>query len=111
MTGTSFPTGMFVALIVSGFFYDRFSKSQLSICLTTLLLIGVSCVLCLWGIDLAPKAYHVPLSIACLFLLGFSISPAYYIPMSVFSVSFGGRHSGFLVSFIDIFGYAGALVF
>ena len=111
MTGTSFPIGMFVALIVSGFFYDRFSKRQLSVCLTTLLLIGVSCVLCLWGMDLAPKAYRVPLSIGCLFLLGFSISPAYYVPMSVFSVSFGGRHSGFLVSFIDIFGYAGALVF
>ena len=31
--------------------------------------------------------------------------------MSVFSVSFVGRHSGFLVSFVDIFGYAGAVVF
>ena len=111
MAGTSFPIGMFVALIVSGFLYDRFSKRQLAICLTTLLMIGISCVLCLWGMDLAPKAYRVPLSITCLFVLGFSISPAYYVPMSVFSVSFGGRHSGFLVSFIDIFGYAGALVF
>ena len=31
--------------------------------------------------------------------------------MSVFSISFGGRHSGFLIALIDVFGYAGAFVF
>ena len=80
MAGTSFPIGMFVALIVSGFLYDRFSKRQLAICLTTLLMIGISCVLCLWGMDLAPKAYRVPFSITCLFVLGFSISPSVLCP-------------------------------
>ena len=46
-----------------------------------------------------------------IFLFGFSISPAYYIPMSLFSITFGGRHSGFLIAFIDVCGYAGAFVF
>ncbi len=31
--------------------------------------------------------------------------------MSIFAVSFGGKHSGFLVSLIDVFGYSGALLF
>ena len=46
-----------------------------------------------------------------IFLLGLTISPAYYVPMSVFAVSFGGKHSGFLVALIDVFGYSGALLF
>ncbi len=46
-----------------------------------------------------------------IFVFGFSISPAYYIPMSVFSIAFGGKHSGFLIALIDVFGYAGAFVF
>ncbi len=31
--------------------------------------------------------------------------------MSVFSIAFGGKHSGFLIAFIDVCGYAGAFVF
>ena len=46
-----------------------------------------------------------------IFVFGFSISPAYYVPMSVFSVAYGGKHSGFLINLIDIFGYAGAMTF
>ncbi len=54
---------------------------------------------------------QVPAAIGLIFLMGFSLSPAYYIPMSVFSVSFGGKHGGFLVALIDVFGYAGAMLF
>jgi OPA family sugar phosphate sensor protein UhpC-like MFS transporter len=46
-----------------------------------------------------------------IFLFGFSISPAYYIPMSVFSIAFGGKHSGFLIALVDVFGYTGAFLF
>ena len=31
--------------------------------------------------------------------------------MSVFAVKFGGKHSGFLVALIDVFGYGGAILF
>ena len=30
--------------------------------------------------------------------------------MSIFSISFGGPHSGFLVALIDVFGYIGAFL-
>ena len=72
---------------------------------------SVLCVTALWNLDHLPLTIRTPAAIALIFLLGLSISPAYYVPMSVFSVSFGGKHSGFLVSLIDVFGYCGALLF
>ena len=59
-----------------------------------------------------PLATSMQLNVAMaiIFVLGFSISPSYYVPMSIFAIDFGGKHSGFLVAAIDIFGYSGALV-
>ena len=102
---------MFVSLLFSGYLYDRVQDLSRVILIAALLSISCGCVVSLWRIDLFPSAIQTEASIVILFLLGFTISPAYYIPMSIFSVSFGGRHSGFLVSVIDIFGYAAALLF
>jgi phosphoglycerol transferase MdoB-like AlkP superfamily enzyme len=44
-------------------------------------------------------------------VLGLCLSPCYYIPASVFSMEFGGRHSGFLVSLLDALGFATTAVF
>jgi len=113
MAGSAFPTGMFVALVASGVFYDRLSKRQLVWAVGGLL--GLSClsVLFLWSLPSLSLAasLKLPAATISIFLFGFSISPAYYIPMSVFSIAFGGRHSGFLIALIDVFGYAGAFVF
>ena len=40
-----------------------------------------------------------------------AISPAYYIPMSVFAIRFGGIHCGLLVGLIDALAYFGAMIF
>ncbi len=113
LAGSAFPTGMFVALIASGVCYDRLSKRQLVGAVGGLL--GLSCfsVLFLWGLPSLPLAASLRLLAATIsiFVFGFAISPAYYIPMSVFSIAFGGRHSGFLIALIDVFGYTGAFVF
>ncbi len=111
MAGSCFPAGMFSALLFTSFFYDRLSKKQLIGALGGLLILGCCCVLVLWNLDQVPVAWRSGAAIATIFLLGLSISPAYYVPMSIFAVSFGGKHSGFLVSLIDIFGYGGALLF
>ena len=55
--------------------------------------------------------FELALTIGLIFAFGFAISPAYYIPMSVFSISFGGRHCGLLVGLIDAFAYFGAMIF
>ena len=111
MAGSSFPLGMFVALILTSFLYDRLSKSQLIWALGGLLSVSCLAVTVLWNLGLVPEAVRTPAAIVTIFLLGLTISPAYYVPMSVFSVSFGGKHSGFLVALIDVFGYSGALLF
>jgi len=68
-------------------------------------------VLLLWRLEIVPEDMRTVVAITTIFLLGLAISPAYYVPMSVFSVAFGGKHAGFLVAIIDIFGYGAALLF
>ena len=111
MAGTAFPAGMFTALLLTSFFYDRLSKQQLIIALGAQLIFSCLAVLLLWKLDFIAASLQPPIAIITLFLLGLAISPAYYVPMSVFSVAFGGKHAGFLVAVIDIFGYAAALIF
>lgn len=113
MAGSSFPAGMFLALLVTSAVYDGLSKQQLVRVLGGLLGLACLCVLGLWnlgGLPLPPEA-RVPAAMALLFVFGFALSPAYYVPMSVFGIAYGGPHSGFLIALIDVFGYAGALVF
>ena len=44
-------------------------------------------------------------------IFGLAIAACYYIPMSVFSVDFGGKHYGMLVGIIDTMGYLAAMTF
>ena len=113
MSSTSFLAGMFAALVAAGILYDRFSQRQLVGVLGGLLACGCACVLLLWSLPNIglPESLKSPVVISTLFAFGFSIATAYYIPMSIFAIAFGGPHSGFLVSMIDIFGYSAALTF
>lgn len=111
MAGSSFPAGMFAALLLTSFVYDKLSKRSLVWILGGMLTLGCGCVIALSNLGIVSESIRSPVAIAVLFLLGLSISPAYYIPMSVFSVRFGGKHSGMLVSLIDVFGYGGAMLF
>ena len=109
--GTAFPMGMFAALLITSFYYDRLSKLQLIGVIGCQLLFSAGAVLLLWHLDIVPESMRSEVAITTIFLLGLAISPAYYVPMSVFSVAFGGKHAGFLVAVIDIFGYAAAMLF
>ena len=48
---------------------------------------------------------------ALILLFGVLTSPAYYIPMSIFSIEFGGPHSATLVCLIDMGGFAASASF
>lgn len=111
MAGMAFPTGMFAALVATSFVYDRLTKAQLIACLGGLLTVSCLCVALLWRFDVIPYQARTVVAIATLFLLGFSVSPAYYVPGSVFAVSYGGKHSGFLIALVDICGYSASFVF
>ncbi len=113
MVSSVFPMGSLGGLIVSIFFYDRFSKKSLTRILTINLAVATLAVVTLkylpgFGLD---NSINYMIAIACIFVFGFCISPAYYIPMSVFSIEFGGPHSATLVCLLDAFGFAASASF
>ncbi len=108
MAGSAFPAGSFLALLAAGPIYDALSKRGHVFFLGGTLVVAVGCVV---GIQNLPAGTGHWTVMSLLFLFGVVVSPAYYIPMSVFSISFGGKHSGFLVALLDVFGYAGAFLF
>ncbi len=61
-----------------------------------------------WGLENQTRVY---LSLTLLFVFGLCVSPCYYLPMSVFSIEFGGPHSGFLIALLDALGFAAFAVF
>jgi hypothetical protein len=53
----------------------------------------------------------LPVALGLILVFGMMISPAYYVPMSVFSIEFGGVHSATLVCLIDMSGFAASATF
>jgi MFS family permease len=110
---TAFPLGMFVAVLGAGFLYDRLSRQQRVWVVGGLLasgLLSIGVMLTLLGADVPPKQ-AATLCLIAVFWFGVAVAPAYYLPMSVFAISFGGPFCGFLICLFDMFGYAGAFMF
>ena len=113
LASSAFPLGCLVAVFGGGFVYDKLSKKNIVYAMGASLAIAV---LCLLGLRLLGEVdfgngLELILTITLIFVFGFAISPAYYIPMSVFSIRFGGKHCGLLVGLIDAFAYFGAMMF
>jgi MFS family permease len=58
-----------------------------------------------------PDSFKFPLAIVILFFYGFTLAPAYYLPASVFSNEFGGKHCALLVGLVDVAGYSASGLF
>lgn len=113
MASSVFPMGSLLGLVASVAFYDRFSKKGLRRALTIALCAATGCVLTLQflpSFGLGPEL-NFPIALAMILLFGIMTSPAYYIPMSIFSIEFGGPHSASLVCLIDAFGFAASASF
>lgn len=108
-----FPTGSLTGLVASIAFYDRFSKRGLRRILTIALVLASICILTLKYLPAFEFTSDVNYIVALvsIFLFGLSISPAYYIPMSIFSIEFGGQHSATLVCLLDAFGFGASATF
>lgn len=113
MASSAFPLGCLVAVSSGGFLYDKLSKKNIVYTMSATLVVAVLCLLSLrlLGAYDFGSTFELALTIFLIFLFGFAISPAYYIPMSVFSIGFGGKHCGLLVGLIDAFAYFGAMMF
>jgi len=100
-------------MLAGGFVYDRLTKRGVMVVMSASLVIATGCLAFLWLLpspNVDSTVGIVP-AIVAIFLLGTAISPAYYLPMSVFSIHFGGQHCGVLIGLIDACGYGLAIVF
>jgi len=113
MASAAFPMGCLIAVFSGGFVFDSLSKRNVMLVMGGSLIIAILCLLFLrylGTVDMG-ASFELMLTIGLIFIFGFAISPAYYIPMSVFSIDFGGKHCGLLVGLIDAFAYFGAMIF
>ena len=113
MAASAFPFGSFVSVLVMGYVYDRFSRRKVSVLMGISLMLATGAILAMyllpdWSLE---QDSEVALSVGLLFVFGFCVSPCYYLPMSVFSIEFGGAHSGFLIALLDALGFAASMVF
>jgi OPA family sugar phosphate sensor protein UhpC-like MFS transporter len=112
MTASAFPVGAFVSVLIGGHVFDSLPAKAVTRILGGFLSIAVLCIAVVLnlphlGLSSSSTIYVV---YVCLFGFGFSISPAYYLPMSIFSIKYGGPYSGALISILDLGGFfAGGL--
>ena len=113
VASSAFPLGCLIAVFGGGFVFDKLSKESLIFVLGSMLVLAVSCLSLLWLLASASLNSQpaLVLTVSIIFLFGFAVAPAYYLPMSVFSIDFGGKHCGLLVGLIDAVAYSGTMIF
>jgi MFS family permease len=111
---SAFPIGCLLALFAAGFIYDGVSRKGRIGLLGGLLAATSVCVAALWclkGLPMIPDSFKFPLAIVILFFYGFTLAPTYYLPPSVFSNEFGGKHSGLLVGLVDAAAFSASMLY
>ena len=110
----AFPIGCLIALVGAGFLYDSVSRRGRIGLLGGLLGTTCVCVVALWclkGLPMIPDSLKLLLAIGILFFYGFSLAPAYYLPASVFSNEFGGKHCALLVGLVDVAAFSASMLY
>lgn len=110
---SAFPLGSLISVLIGGFVFDRLDRKKMAWVMAGLLLTATCCLLVFatlpqWNLT---GMTAMGVSLVLLFLFGLCLSPCYYIPASVFSIDFGGPHSGFLVAILDAMGFAATAAF
>ena len=113
MAASAFPFGSLISVLCGGYVFDRLSRAAAARLFGLLLLLATGCigtflVLPQFGLSTTAATY---LSLVLLFVFGVCVSPCYYIPMSVFSIEFGGPRSGFLISLLDALAFGASALF
>ncbi len=113
MASSAFPFGSLISVLAGGYVFDKLSRNSTGWVMGVLLTLATGCIATLL---LMPRFGMTPesltyLSLVLLFLFGLCVSPCYYIPMSVFSMEFGGPHSGFLIALLDAIAFGATAIF
>ena len=113
MTASAFPIGSIVAVLAGGHIFDALSKKSMIKVIGCSLALAVFCILVIYNVPnfSFSSSINILVIYVSLFVFGLSVSPAYYLPMSIFSIKYGGPFSGILISILDIGGYFASAVF
>jgi sugar phosphate permease len=112
MASAALPAGSFISVLVGGLLYDKLTTGGRIAVLGGLLALGLASVALIRFLPELGLGASTGLGVAvsATFIFGLAVSPAYYIPMSVFSIQFGRARSGVLIGLIDAFGYGATMV-
>ena len=113
MASSAFPFGSLISVLAGGYVFDKLRRNSTGWVMGVLLTLATGCIATFllmprFGMTTESLTY---LSLALLFLFGLCVSPCYYIPMSVFSMEFGGPHSGFLIALLDAIAFGATAIF
>ena len=108
-----FPLGSMFSVIIGGFIFDKLTKKKRMFVLGGMMALATGCIVILLFL---PKSHMQESSVlwvalSAIMIYGLMIAPCYLIPMSVFSLDFGGKHCGVLVGIIDAAGYLASMIF
>ena len=108
-----FSVGSMFSVLIGGFVFDKLTKKKRVFVLGGMMTLATGCIVVLL---LLPKPNSQEnnlfwVALSAIMIYGLMIAPCYLIPMSVFSVDFGGKHCGVLVGIIDAAGYLASMVF
>ncbi len=108
-----FPLGSMFSIVIGGFIFDKLTKKRRIFVLGGMMTAATGCVVILL---LLPESNIQETSLlwtalSAIMVFGLMIAPCYLIPMSVFSLDFGGKHCGVLVGIIDAAGYSASMIF
>ena len=100
-------------MLAGGFVFDLLGKKKRIFVLGGMMIFSVLCVALLLALPTFGMTGKLGLwpALLAIMLFGLTIAPCYYIPMSVFSVDFGGTRCGVLIGLIDAAGYLAAMAF
>lgn len=110
---SSFPIGSLLSVLIGGFIFDKLGREKVTKIIGVYLGLAVASlvfILSLPQLNLSPQT-TVMATLMALFIFGFTVSPAYYLPMSIFSIDYGGPYSGFLIALLDATGYLASVFF
>ena len=110
---SAFPLGSLISVLLGGYVFDKLSRRATARFMGLLAVIAGGCLLTFllmprFELETAPLIW---LSLGLLFVFGLCVSPCYYIPMSVFSIEFGGPHAGFLIALLDALSFVATAIF
>lgn len=109
----AFPAGALISVLLGGYFFDKLPRKTVPNLIGAFLALAVICLtlmILLSNFGMSERGLVVSNAI-CLFIFGFCVSPAYYLPMSIFSIKFGGPHSGILIALLDVAGFGATVPF